>query len=161
VDVTPGATSGRWHSKWHPTRSTRRISWRETLCASFTLDVFVQSFPNPGPKARVSTDSVQLCWWAPDGRHLLFLKRDETLWRVDVDLGGALPRIGAPVQLATFPSTLVTMDLAPDGQRFLALVPQRAGLGTVTSSSSGRGAGRQAVRFRAARPVLGSSAGPV
>jgi hypothetical protein len=55
----------------------------------------------------------------------IFLGRWHSKWQ-------ALPRIGAPVQLATFPSTLVTMDLAPDGQRFLALVPERAGLDTVT-----------------------------
>jgi hypothetical protein len=58
----------------------------------------------------------------------------------------ALPRIGAPVQLATFPSTLVTMDLAPDGQRFLALVPERAALGTATVVQLlARGAGGQTV----------------
>jgi Tol biopolymer transport system component len=96
-----------------------------------SLDLFVQPFPNPGPKVQVATGGIQRCWWTPDGRHLLYTKRDQTLWRVDVDLRAAVPRIGATLQLGAFPSTLVGMDLARDG-RFLALVSERSGLGTVT-----------------------------
>ncbi len=96
-----------------------------------SLDLFVQPFPNPGPKVQVTTSGIQQAWWTPDARHLLYTKRDQTLWRVDVDLRTAVPRIDAPVQLAAFPSTLVGLDLARDG-RFLALVSERSGLGTVT-----------------------------
>ena len=96
-----------------------------------SLDLFVQPFPNPGPKVQVATGGIQRCWWTPDGRHLLYTKRDQTLWRVDVDLRAAVPRIGAPLQLGAFPSTLVGMDLARDG-RLLALVSERSGLGSVT-----------------------------
>ena len=94
------------------------------------LDLFVQSLAPSGPKLQVSTGGVQLGWWTPDGRQLLFLRRDQTLWRVAVDLSAAPPRIGAPQQLGTFPSSLVAMDLAADG-RLLALVPERTGLGAV------------------------------
>ena len=55
------------------------------------LDVFVQSFPTAGVKLQIPTGGTQLCWWARDGRHLLFLKRDHTLWRVDVDLPPSPP----------------------------------------------------------------------
>jgi Tol biopolymer transport system component len=96
-----------------------------------SLDLFVQPFPNPGPSVQAATGGIQRGWWTPDGRHLLYTKRDQTLWRVDVDLRAAVPRIGATLQLGAFPSTLVGMDLARDG-RFLALVSERSGLGTVT-----------------------------
>ena len=95
------------------------------------LDLFITSFPTPGPKVQVATGGVYRPWWTADGRRLLFIKRDQTLWRVDVDLRPALPRIGEPTQLAAFPSTLVAMDVASAGERVLALVADRAGVGTV------------------------------
>lgn len=95
------------------------------------LDVFVRPAAAPGPNLQVSTGGVQLAWWLPGGRQLLYLKRDKTLWRVAVDLDAAPPRIAAPEQLGTFPANLVTMDVAPDG-RLLALVPERTGLGAIT-----------------------------
>jgi Tol biopolymer transport system component len=104
------------------------------------LDLFVQAFPDGGSKTQVATGGIQQCWWMPDGRRFLYTKRDQTLWRVGVDLRAASPRIDAPVQVAAFPSTLVAMDLAPDGRRFLALVPERAGFGAVTIVQSWRAA---------------------
>ena len=95
------------------------------------LDLFVRPAASPSPKLQVSTGGVQLGWWMPDGRQLLYLKRDKTLWRVAVDLDAAPPRIAAPQRLGTFPANLVTMDLASDG-RLLALVPERTGLGAIT-----------------------------
>ena len=95
------------------------------------LDLFVQSYPSAGPKTQVAAGSIQQCWWTPDGRHLMYLKRDQTLWRVDVDLRASVPRIDEPVQLATFPSTLVAIDLTSDVRQFLALVPEHAGIGSV------------------------------
>ena len=96
-----------------------------------SLDLFVQPFPNPGPKAQVATGGIQQGWWTPDSRHLLYTKRDQTLWRVDVESarGGPSNRRSAPARYVS--STLVGMDLARDG-RFLALVSERSGLGTVT-----------------------------
>jgi hypothetical protein len=100
----------------------------------------VRSLAASGAKLQVSTGGAQLGWWTPEGKEVLFLKRDQTLWRVGVDLRAVPPRIGAPEQLGTFPSSLVAMDLAAGGQRFLALVPERAGLGAVTIVQSWRSA---------------------
>jgi Tol biopolymer transport system component len=97
-----------------------------------SLDLWVQPFPGPGTRTHVVAGGIQASWWMPDGRHLLYLKRDRSLWQVEVDFRIVPAKIGAPVQLATFPSALVEMDLAPDGRRFLALVPEQAGLGAVT-----------------------------
>jgi serine/threonine protein kinase/Tol biopolymer transport system component len=102
------------------------------------LDLYVQSLRDGSHRTQVATGGIQKGWWTPDGRHLLYLKRDQTLWRVGVDLRGIQPRIDAPVRLAAFPSTLVAMDLASDGRRFLALVPEHAGVGAVTVVQSWR-----------------------
>jgi serine/threonine protein kinase/Tol biopolymer transport system component len=96
------------------------------------LDMFVQPASLPGPKLQLSTGGVELAWWMPDGRQLLHLKRDKTLWSVTVDLDASPPRIDAPKQVGAFPANLVAMDLAPDGRRFLALVPERTGIGAIT-----------------------------
>ena len=93
------------------------------------LDLYLQSIP-AGQKAQVAA-AVQHYWWTPDGKAILYTTRAQTLWRVEVDLRGPAPRIAPAIQLASLPSTLVDIDLAPDGNRFLALVPERSGLGTV------------------------------
>ncbi len=51
------------------------------------LDIFVQSLAPSGPKLQVSTGGVQQRgWWTADGKHILFMKGDRTMWRV-------LPRV--------------------------------------------------------------------
>jgi eukaryotic-like serine/threonine-protein kinase len=93
------------------------------------LDLYLQPIP-AGQKTQVAA-AVQHYWWTPDGKAILYTTRAQTLWRVEVDLRGPAPRIAPAIQLASLPSTLVDIDLAPDGNRFLALVPERSGLGTV------------------------------
>ncbi len=95
-------------------------------------ELYVQSFPMPGPKLQVTTDGADLAWWTRDGRGRIFLSSDrQSLWRVDVALG-ATTRIGTPTQMATLPPNIVAIDAMPDRQRFLALVPERAGTGSAT-----------------------------
>ena len=59
------------------------------------------------------------------------LSRWSSSRRVDVALG-ATTRIGTPTQMATLPPNIVAIDAMPDRQRFLALVPERAGTGSAT-----------------------------
>jgi hypothetical protein len=54
----------------------------------------------------------------------------KSLWRVDLDLG-ANPRVGIPRQLANLPSDVLWMDAMPDGQKFIAIIPERAGPGSI------------------------------
>ena len=96
------------------------------------VELYVQSFPEPGRRVQVSQHGASLAWWTPDGRRLLYLANDQrTLWRVDVDAGATL-RTGTPSQIATFPAGIVSMDAMPDRQRFLAIAPERTGPGSLT-----------------------------
>jgi Tol biopolymer transport system component len=95
------------------------------------LDVFIRSMAPSGPKLQVSTGGVQFGWWTRDGQELRFLKRDQTLWSVPIDLRASAPRLGAAQQVGTFPPGIVSMDLARDG-RFLAVIAERADGGAVT-----------------------------
>ena len=101
------------------------------------LDVFVQSVTVSGPKTRLSTGGVLLGWWVNGGKEQLFLKQDQTLWRTAMDLRSGTPT-GAPQQLGTFPASLTSMDYDHKTQRFLALVPERAGIGAITIVQSWR-----------------------
>ena len=94
------------------------------------MDVFVRSVDASGPKLQVSTGGAQFAFWSRDARQMLFLKRDLTLWRVPIDLSGAVPRLGGLEQLGTFPPGVVALDLARDG-RFLTIVAERAAAGAV------------------------------
>jgi hypothetical protein len=96
-----------------------------------SVDLFVRTLKGDVQKAQVATAVTQQ-WWAPGGRALLYVKRDQTLWQVPVDSGMRAPRIGTPEQLAALPAGVLAMDLAADGKRLLALVPENAGFGAIT-----------------------------
>jgi Tol biopolymer transport system component len=96
------------------------------------FEVYVQSFPEPGRKLAVSTEGASSCRWTSDGRALLFLDANRTrIWRVDVEPGDTL-RVGVPKVIGTIPANTIAADVMPDGQRLLALVPDREGPGSVT-----------------------------
>ena len=82
-------------------------------------------------QVEVTTGGVQRAWWTRDGRQLLFMTRDQAVWRVPTDLRGAAPRLGPAEQVGTFPPGVVSMEPARDG-RFLAVIGERADAGAVT-----------------------------
>jgi hypothetical protein len=94
-------------------------------------ELYVQSFPEPAHKRQISTDGVSAHGWSNDDRHLVFVSGDKTLWRADVEPGNALTVI-APARIGAFPTNVVAADMMPDGQRFLALAPDRNGTGSMT-----------------------------
>ncbi len=109
---------GRWLS--HSSDDTGRF------------EVYIQSLPAPGRRLQVSQGGAILPWWMPDGRGLLFTDdKLRSLWRVDLDLGPS-PSASAPRQLLNLPADIAWMDAMPDRQRFIAIIPERAGPGSIT-----------------------------
>jgi serine/threonine protein kinase len=105
------------------------------------FQLYVQPFPELGRPVQVSQESASASWWTRDGRQLLFLGDDlHSLWRVDVELGGAAPRTGTPKKMATLPSNVVGMDAMPDRQHFLAITPERTGISAITIVQNWRAA---------------------
>ena len=95
-------------------------------------ELYVQSFPESGKRAQISTDGALLSWWTRDSRALIFVGGDRvSLWRVGIEPGATL-RVGAPTRLATLPAQLTWIDAMPDRKRFLALTPEQAGTGGLT-----------------------------
>jgi len=97
-----------------------------------TLRLYIDSVPQPGHAVRVSDRSVTRVWWAPDQRQIFFVDaRNSVLSVADLALGDP-PSVGVPRVLATLPPGLIALDAMPDRKRFLALVPESTGAGSIT-----------------------------
>jgi hypothetical protein len=91
------------------------------------IDVYVQAFPGPGQKVRVSTDGGGAPRWRADGRELFYLKPDGMLMAASVNVGTTF-EAGIPKPLFQTPIADVQLgldqyDVTADGQRFLVLQP--------------------------------------
>jgi Tol biopolymer transport system component len=91
-------------------------------------EIYVQSFPTAGTKYQVSTGGAQGALWSPDGRELFFVGADEFLKSVSVTASEGL-EFGTPRALFSVRNTF-SLDVAPDGQHFIAILP--AATGSVT-----------------------------
>jgi eukaryotic-like serine/threonine-protein kinase len=99
---------------------------------SGTPELYAQSFPAPGRRVRISTGGAGWSWWARDGRHIVYLDpRKTSLMIADVEPGETL-KVGTPRVMASLPPGVIAIDAMPDRQKWLALVPENAGAGTVT-----------------------------
>jgi eukaryotic-like serine/threonine-protein kinase len=88
-------------------------------------EVYVAATSSPNATMRVSTGGATSPRWSADGRELFYLSADGRLWAVPVRAAPS-PEVGRPVPLF---STIAKwpwrdFEVAPDGKRFLAIVPQ-------------------------------------
>jgi eukaryotic-like serine/threonine-protein kinase len=86
-------------------------------------EVYVQPFPGPGAKTRISTQGGQRPRWSRDGKELFYWTygADRQLMGVAVHSGPAFG-VGLPQSLFKLPAG-TTWDVAPDGKRFLVETP--------------------------------------
>jgi Tol biopolymer transport system component len=83
-------------------------------------DVYVQPFPGPGARRRISTASGTTPRWRQDGKEIFYLSKDHQVMAVPVNLAGATLESGPPKSLFRIESTGVTRyDVSADGQRIL------------------------------------------
>ena len=90
-------------------------------------DVYVEAFPGPGQKIRISTSGGGAPRWRVDGRELFYLTPTGTLMAVAMKPGPRL-EAGVPQPLFQTPIANVVLnidqyDVTGDGQRFLVLTP--------------------------------------
>jgi len=99
---------------------------------SGTSEIYAQSFPAPGRRVRISTAGGGLSWWTRDGRHIIYMDpRKTSLMIADVEPGETL-KVGTPRVMASLPPGVIAIDATSDRQKWLALVPENTGAGTVT-----------------------------
>jgi Tol biopolymer transport system component len=93
-------------------------------------EVYVQSFPTPGDKYQVSTSGASTCTWSRDGKEMIILGLDITVFAVPIRTAPVF-EAGTPRALFKARPDAVGFAVTPDPQRFLYTVP----LGQVTSNT--------------------------
>ena len=93
-------------------------------------EVYIQPFPNPGQRVRVSTTGGEMPAWSPSGRELYYWFHDQ-LTIAGLVLGSeATVTKRTPLFQATMPpnSILAPYDVAPDGEHLVVSVaPESSG----------------------------------
>ena len=90
-------------------------------------EVYVQPFPGPGERVRISTDGGVQPEWRADGKELFYLDLDGSVMATMVNSVGASLTLGSPQRL--FQTGMVTTTysdqyaVTADGQRFFLLKP--------------------------------------
>jgi eukaryotic-like serine/threonine-protein kinase len=86
-------------------------------------EVYVQSFPTPGNKWKVSVDGGSRAVWSRDGKEIFYLSLDKKLMAAPV-LPGEVLRTGTPKPLFDTRIAVTRLyDASPDGRRFLIVNP--------------------------------------
>jgi Tol biopolymer transport system component len=83
------------------------------------LDLYVQSFPNPGNKYRVTANGGGISGWRRDGREIMFVSQDfKSVYACDVTTAPTF-HASVPHLLFRFPEGTQAGSLASDFQRVL------------------------------------------
>ena len=87
--------------------------------ASGRIELYLDRFPEPGEKFRVSTDGAAWPVWRRDGRELFYVSAIGDLMAVAIDMKSEREPVGKPQKL--FSPTLREgyFDTSTDGQSFL------------------------------------------
>jgi hypothetical protein len=86
------------------------------------LEVYIDAFPQPRGKTRISTGGGTYPQWGADGRELFYMSPDSKLMVADLKLTANSVEPSAPRELFRLPAVdtgLSPYDTTPDGRRFL------------------------------------------
>jgi len=87
-------------------------------------EIYIDAFPEPRNRVRISTGGGQYPEWSPDGRELYYASLDSKLMAVNLKTAGDSLEASTPRELFALPvfeNGYNPYDVAPDGQRFLVL----------------------------------------
>jgi Tol biopolymer transport system component len=85
-------------------------------------EIYVDAFPEPGNKVRISTGGGRYPEWNSDGRELYYVSPDLKVMAVSLKISGDTVEASAPRELFALPiinNGLMPYDVTPDGKRFL------------------------------------------
>jgi Tol biopolymer transport system component len=117
--------------RFAPTRDGVSSRWLAyTSDETGTDEVYVQSFPTPGTRYRISTNGGRQARWRRDGKELFYLGLDGTIMGVTVEITTSAFRAEPPRSLCkpSFAAPVTSLassrfEVSADGQRFLILAP--------------------------------------
>jgi Tol biopolymer transport system component len=106
----------------------RWVAYRSDETGEF--EIYIDTFPRPGRKVRVSVAGGSRPRWRKDGRELYFIGRNGRFLAASVTAGGDSLQVGEPRELFDAPALDVQYDnhrsqyvATEDGQRFLFNAP--------------------------------------
>jgi eukaryotic-like serine/threonine-protein kinase len=92
-------------------------------------EIYIDAFPEPHNKVRISTGGGQYPEWSPDGRELFYVSPDLKLMAVSLKTGGDAVETSTPHELFALPvfdNGFGIYDVASDGKSFVVLtLPDR------------------------------------
>jgi Tol biopolymer transport system component len=87
-------------------------------------EVYVNTFPEPRQKIKVSQDGAYQMWWRRDGKELIVATPDlRILHAVAITPGDPLG-VGTPKRLMTLPRAPAAVSVTPDHDRVLVAMPK-------------------------------------
>jgi hypothetical protein len=94
------------------------------------FEIYIQAFPHPNRKLRISHSGGQYPLWRRDGREIFYVSLDRRIMVVTVTPYGDALTASEPKALFQLPETdwfAIGFDVSADGQRFLVRVPRQPG----------------------------------
>jgi Tol biopolymer transport system component/predicted Ser/Thr protein kinase len=121
------AANESW-GRFSPEPSPHWVAYQSDESGPF--EVYIDAFPQPRGKKRISTAGGTYPLWGPEGRELFYVSPDSKVMVVDLKVTADSVKPSAPREL--FPLPAVDMgysayDVTPDGQRFLVLATPEHG----------------------------------
>jgi hypothetical protein len=124
--------------RFSPEPSPRWVAYQSDESGRY--EVYMQAFPEPRGKFRISPRGGSFPMWGPDGRELYYETLDNKLAVVSLTFGADSVEPSAPRELFALPPAesgggYPPYDIAPDGKRFVVRVEvqSNAGLTLVTN----------------------------
>jgi Tol biopolymer transport system component len=118
-----------------PEPSPRWIAYQSDEAGSY--EVYIDSFPQPSGRVRVSTTGGSYPQWGGRGTELFYVSADRKLMAVDLKLASGSMQASTPRELfriAGGDDSFSPYDAAQDGQRFLVRVmPDRPPLSVIVN----------------------------
>ena len=109
-------------ARFSPEPSPRWVAYTSNESGQF--EIYIDAFPEPRGRRRISNAGGGSPQWGPDGRELYYVSLDNKLMAVDLKLGADTVQSSAPREL--FPLSLrsaagATYQVSQDGKRFMVL----------------------------------------
>jgi len=110
--------------RFSPELSPRWVAYESD--ESGRWEVYVQAFPEPRGKLQISVGGGRTAVWAPDGREIFYVSRDNKLMQVSLKLGADSAEASAPSELFPLLTGSTAYDVTRNGQEFLVPKPVQA-----------------------------------
>ncbi len=106
--------------RFSPEPNPRWVAYQSDESGQF--EIYIDAFPEPSNKVRISTGGGQYPEWSPDGRELFYVSPDLKLMAVSLKRRGDSVEASTPRELfalPTFDNGYYPYEVGRDGQRFL------------------------------------------